>query len=174
MKIQKMNPGPLHLRMAAPGTISAKIEDNTLTGIAVPYGKMSAVLRDKSRPYREIVEPGSLKWDERTVMYTQHDHRGIPLARVGSNTLRFSESAEGLRFSASLPESRVDVREALERGDLDGSVSIGFVVDKQEWSNYGKSSVRRVTRGHLIELSIVANGAYSQAAGTFNGGGTNG
>ena len=62
-----------------------------------------------------------------------------------------------------LPDARDDVREALSRGDFDGSVSIGFIVDEDEYQHYEKGSIRTVTRGHLVELSIVTRGAYASA-----------
>ena len=46
----------------------------------------------------------------------------------------------------------------MSRGDFDRSVSIGFIVDEDEYQHYEKGSIRTVTRGHLVELSIVTRG----------------
>ena len=135
----------------------------SVRGTAVPYGTLSAMLNDKARPYREKIKRGALTWDDSTVLLVQHDQQGIPLARVGAGTLSFTETAGGLQFEATLPDARDDVREALSRGDFDGSVSIGFIVDEDEYQHYEKGSVRTVTRGHLVELSIVTRGAYASA-----------
>ena len=149
---------------------------NILEGVAVPYDRLSYPIMDEgTRPFRERIRAGALRFDGSTVMHVQHDRTGVPLARVGAGTLTLEESADGLRFRASLPESRMDVLEALERGDLDGSVSIGFIVDDDEWTHTETNSLREVTSGRLIEVSIVTAGAYGGAVGTFsNGGKTNG
>ena len=94
-----------------------------------------------------------------------HDMNSVPLASVRAGTLRFREEPEGLAFSVDLPESRADIREALERGDLDGSVSIGFIASEDEWQNRTNPSVRTVRRAQLVELSIVTAGAYPGATG---------
>lgn len=148
-----------HRRMTTAATSYPK----TIRGQAVPYGTLSAMLNDRARPYREKIDRGALTWDDATVLLVQHDQQGIPLARVGAGTLSFTETAGGLQFEATLPENRDDVREALERGDFDGSVSIGFIVDEDEYQHYEKGSIRTVTSGRLVELSIVTRGAYAAA-----------
>ena len=151
----------------APGRLMATSEGVRFEGIAVPYNSTSVTLRDRRRPYKERIHPGALKWDGSTVLLTQHDQRGIPLARVSAGTLRFTESSEGLRFEADLPESRSDIREALRRGDLDGSVSIGFVCHDDDWVHGNTTSLRTVRRADLIECSIVTAGAYPAASGNY-------
>jgi HK97 family phage prohead protease len=162
-------------RMAAAGQLTTT-SPNSIEGIAVPYGRYSHVITNEApRPFRERIRPRALAWDERTVMHVQHDRSGVPLARVGAGTMRLEEDSEGLRFHASLPAGRSDVIEALQRGDLDGSVSIGFIVEDDEWSHYEKQSLREVTKGRLVEVSLVTAGAYPGARGTYIPGGmTNG
>ncbi len=137
------------------------------SGTAVPYNTMSSMLYDKPRPYRERIEPGSVRWNDSTVLMSQHDQRGIPLARVSSGTLKFWEEQDGLKFSALLPESRSDIQEALERGDLDGSVSIGFICHKDKWQHTRSASVRTVHDAEMVELSLVVSGAYGSASGSM-------
>ena len=149
------------------GRLMATSEGVRFEGMAVPYNQTSVTLRDRRRPYKERIAPGALRWDERTVMLTQHDQQSIPLARVGSGTLRFAESAEGLTFDCDLPESRYDIREALERGDLDGSVSIGFVCNDDDWVHGKSTSLRTVRNADLVELSICTAGAYPAASGNL-------
>jgi phage head maturation protease len=90
---------------------------------------------------------------------------------VGAGTLSFRETPEGLEFTAKLPDSRPDIREAFERGDLDGSVSIGFYVepDGDRWTHGKKSSMREVTSGHIVEVSAVVQGAYRGAVANYGG-----
>jgi HK97 family phage prohead protease len=146
--------------------------DNSVTGIAVPYGQLSHPIQGAGRSFREKVKPGALTYDDNTVLLTQHDQRGVPLARVGAGTLSFRETKQGLEFTATLPESRADLREALERGDMSGAVSIGFYVeeDGDRWTHANKQSLREVTQGHLVELSLVSPaGAYPGARITHGG-----
>lgn len=146
--------------------------DNSVTGIAVPYGQLSHPIQGAGRSFREKVKPGALTYDENTVLLTQHDQRGVPLARVGAGTLSFRETKQGLEFTATLPESRADLREALKRGDMSGAVSIGFYVedDGDRWTHANKQSLREVTQGHLVELSLVSPaGAYPGARITHGG-----
>ncbi len=144
-------------------------ETRTVRGIAVPYNEASHPIEGAARSFREVMSPGALSYDDATVMLVQHDQDGIPLARVGSGTLRFRESSKGLEFEADLPDSRYDLHEALQRGDLDGSVSVGMYVDEDEWTHGSESSMRKVTRGRLIELSLVTAGAYQGARGEYGG-----
>lgn len=149
------------------GTMTASDTGVCFRGTAVPYDSLSVTLRDRRRPYKERIQPGALRWDGNTVLHLQHDHSGIPLARVSSGTLRFSETPAGLTFEADLPECRSDLREALRRGDLDGSVSIGFRCDDDSWQHGKSTSLRTVRSAELVELSIVTAGAYKGARGDY-------
>ena len=144
---------------------TSQSDDLQISGTAVPFDKLSHPIEgERGRAFREKIEPGALTWDDRTVLLVQHDQRGIPLARIGSGTMTMENGPDGVRFRATLPQSRSDVREALERGDLSGDVSIGFIVEDDRWLHGKTGSVRTVTSGHVVELSIVANGAYPDAA----------
>tara|TARA_R110000751_G_scaffold34950_1_gene86325 strand:+ start:100 stop:564 length:465 start_codon:yes stop_codon:yes gene_type:complete len=140
------------------------VEGRKISGIAVPYNKTSHLIRDRARPYRERFLKGALKIDDNVALYISHDHRSIPLARVGAGTLSFTETEEGLMFEAILPENRTDVIEAVARGDI-GGVSIGFNKIKDKWTHRRNNSPsdRVVEEAVLLELSLVAAGAYPDA-----------
>ncbi len=143
----------------------AVVDGNTVSGIAVPYNSSSVLLRDRPRPYRERFAPGAFPdIGEHVALFVGHDHRSLPLARVGAGTLSFSESDEGLRFTATLPDSRADVLEAISRGDI-GGVSIGFNSDDDDWTHRrgNMPSDRVVKKASLYELSLVTAGAYPKA-----------
>lgn len=144
-------------------------EGATLSGIAVPYDEASRMIYDRARPYRERFNRGALRIGDGVSLLYGHDPAGIPLARVGAGTLRFNESDEGLRFEADIPNARADLAEALERKDLDGSVSIGFVTRKDSWQNKTNPALRTVQEAVLMELSIVPAGAYSSARADLKG-----
>lgn len=149
-------------------SIETAVDGNTLSGIAVPYGESSRVLYDRPRPYRERFERNALAVGDSVSLLIGHDPSNIPLGRVGAGTLRFSDSPEGLRFEADLPASRADVITALGRGDLDGSVSIGFISQRDSWGNKTNPALRTVQAATLLELSIVPAGAYEKAKGNLN------
>jgi hypothetical protein len=143
----------------------ASVDGNAITGIAVPYNSSSVLLNDRPRPYRERFAPGSFpNIGDHVSLFVGHDHRSLPLARVGAGTLSFEESPEGLRFKATLPESRADVLEAVSRGDI-GGVSIGFNSIEDDWQHRSNKmpSDRIVSQASLFELSLVASGAYPAA-----------
>ena len=87
---------------------------------------------------------------------------GSALARWRSH-----ETKDGLEFTATLPEARADIREALERGDLSGAVSIGFYIEDggDRWTHTKSQSMREVTQGHLSERIVAwyLQAAYSRA-----------
>ena len=144
-------------------------ENRTISGVAVPYRSPSKLLNDRPRAYREEFRQGAFQdIDENVALYLQHDHKGLPLARVGAGTITFSESERGLLFSATLPDSRPDIAEAVARGDIAG-VSIGFQAVTDDWNHRAAAmpSTRIVTKARLFELSLVANPAYPGA--TING-----
>ena len=103
-----------------------QVKGTSISGVAVPYNSSSQLLNDRPRAYRESFRQGSFPHiGSNVALYLQHDHKGLPLARTGAGTMSFSESPDGLRFEATLPESRPDIAEAVARGDIAG-VSIGF------------------------------------------------
>jgi HK97 family phage prohead protease len=145
--------------MMPAGTLTKR----TLEGLAVPYRSLSVVLRDRPRAYREKIEPRAMQIDDSVSMFIQHNPGDVPLGRTGAGTLRFEERDSGLEFACDLPESRQDVIEALERGDFDGSVSVGFIVaeDGDTWQHRRSGpSVRTVRAARLVELSLVTSSAY--------------
>jgi HK97 family phage prohead protease len=145
--------------MMPAGTLTKR----TLEGLAVPYRSLSVVLRDRPRAYREKIEPRAMQIDDSVSMFIQHNPGDVPLGRTGAGTLRFEEKDSGLEFACDLPESRQDVIEALERGDFDGSVSVGFIVaeDGDTWQHRRSGpSVRTVRAARLVELSLVTSSAY--------------
>ena len=77
---------------------------NILEGVAVPYDRLSYPIMDEgTRPFRERIRAGALRFDGSTVMHVQHDRTGVPLARVGAGTLTLEESSDGLRFRGPAP-----------------------------------------------------------------------
>ena len=96
-----------------------------------------AAVFDKWSPdyggFREIIRPGAFKAtlaarSSDVVGLFNHDPNFV-LGRERSGTMELEEDAKGLRFTVRPPESRSDVIEAVERGDVRGA-SFSFTVRK--------------------------------------------
>ena len=87
---------------------------------------------------------------------------GLPLARTKSGTLKLSEDSRGLLVEASLDPLDPDamlLRRKLQRGDLDGQMSLSFMKVRDEYNaDYSARSVieAELNRG---DVSIVTQGA---------------
>jgi HK97 family phage major capsid protein len=80
----------------------------------------------------------------------------VPIGRH-PGTLRLEQRSDGLAWSVELPESRADVREAVERGDLCAG-SWRMVVGRDEW----RGDVRHIHEvRELRDVSVVSSPAYA-------------
>lgn len=92
------------------------------------------------------------------------DHNPIMiLGRTSSGTLRLAIDDIGLLYDVDVPESRADVYELVQRGDVRQS-SFAFITIDDTWdkteSNY---PLRTLISGTLVDVSPVANPAYPDA-----------
>lgn len=143
------------------------VDGRTLTGIAAVYGQRSRELREGGRTFTEVISRGAFgDLHGRDVkLYYNHDS-SMPLARTRSGTLELRDTAEGLAYTATMPDtSRAnDVLELLRRGDLSGEMSFGFIVRRDEWN--ARKTERTVHEATLIEISMVVDAAYPQTTTT--------
>jgi len=150
------------------GTLEQRIDGRTLSGVAAVYGAQSRELHENGRTFTERIAPGafgdSVRGDIK-LLYN-HDPR-MPLARSRSNTLKLEDRADGLHYSATLPETTLgnDVRELMQRGDLSGEMSFGFYVTKDSWN--ARRSERTVEKATLVEISVVVDAAYPQTSSSL-------
>ena len=146
------------------------MDGRTLAGYAAVYGQDSREIVEGGRRFIERIAPGafneSLAAGADVKLYYNHD-ASMPLARTRSGTLTLKSDRNGLAFSASLPETTLgnDVRALIERGDLSGEMSFGFIVTEDSW-NKDRSS-RLVKRAQLLEVSIVQDAAYPQTSSSL-------
>jgi len=84
----------------------------------------------------------------------------MPLARTNNGSLKLTNDPAGLYFEAELPDTTLanDIKELLNRGTLDGSMSFGFNATDIRWSKDGKT--RSIHQGKLFEISLVVDPAY--------------
>jgi len=149
--VTRPQPGTVEQRTApdAPALIDGK----RLHGL-IPYGVESRDLGG----FREVIEPGALAGAKLDDLIATVDHIGIPIGRFPT-TLDVEDRADGLHWSVSLPESRADLREAIERGDLRAG-SWRMVVKRDTW----EGDVRRIREiAELRDVSIVSAPAYPTA-----------
>jgi HK97 family phage major capsid protein len=129
------------------------IEGRRLRGL-IPYGTESRDLGG----WCEVMAAGCLREANLDELICTVDHAGVPLARFPT-TLDVEDRDDGLHWSLELPESRADIREAVERGDL-RSTSWRMVVARERW----EGNVRHVEQVRdLRDVAVVVNPAYAQA-----------
>ena len=149
--ITRPTPGAVEQRTAPETTIDGR----RLRGI-VPYSTESKDLGG----WREIIQPGALAGAKLDDLIATVDHVGIPIGRFPT-TLDVEDRSDGLHWSVSLPESRSDLREAIERGDLRaGSWRMIVAPGGDQW----QGDVRHIHEiAELRDVSIVSSPAYPQA-----------
>lgn len=148
---QRDRPAAGDLEQRAAPTAAPTLEGRRLRGL-IPYRVESRDLGG----WREIIEPGALRGARMDDLVATVDHGGVPIGRH-PGTLTLEDRADGLAWSLELPESRSDVREAVERGDLCAG-SWRMVVARDEW----RGNVRHVHEvAELRDVSVVSNPAYA-------------
>jgi len=129
----------------------------------------AAVFNVKSHDlgFREIIRPGAFA----TAVTTDDvrflvNHRGLPLARTRSGTLKLTEDTKGLAFRASLDPTDPDVARLIpkvKRGDL-SEMSFAFAIKDREtderWYREGNEMIRSIAKVTLYDVSAVSFPAY--------------
>jgi len=93
----------------------------------------------------------------------EHDSNFL-LGTVRSGTLQLSLDGTGLNYVVALPESRSDILELVERGDL-GSSSFAFQTHEDQWGiTDGGVALRTLVSGKLIDVAPVSSPAYSDTS----------
>jgi HK97 family phage prohead protease len=92
----------------------------------------------------------------------EHDPRYI-LASTRAHTLELRTDRHGLYYSAELPESRRDIYESVDRGDVAGS-SFSFAAFDDEWDWVDGETRRTLLSGKLIDVGPTSQPAYEDAS----------
>lgn len=134
----------------------ATVEGRTLSGVAAPFGSETRIA-----DFREVIAPGAfartLAENRDILALVDHDASRV-LGRTRSGSLSLTETADGLEYRLSLPDTTTgnDLRALAQRGDL-GGVSMGFVATRDSWDG----ELRTLHEVELHEISIVqAHAAY--------------
>lgn len=131
----------------------------------------AAVFDSESRDlgnFTEVIKPGAfnraLDENQDVRAFVDHDASKI-LGRTKAGTLELSQDATGLRVEITPPDTTVgrDTVESVRRGDLD-SMSFGFVVRDDDWSEVEGRAIREIRDLDLHEVSLVSFPAYEETS----------
>jgi len=136
----------LELRFAS----GSSVDGRSLYGVAAPFNAETRIA-----DFRERIAPGaftrSLSAGTDVLALADHDPARV-LGRTSTGTLQLRETAEGLEYRLTLPDTTTgnDLRALAARGDL-GGVSFGFNVVRDSW----EGDLRTLHDVELHEVSIV-------------------
>jgi len=86
------------------------------------------------------------------------DHE-ILLGTTQAKTLRLDIDSSGLNYEVDVPQTREDVIELVDRGDVAHS-SIAFQTYEDDWTTDSGQTVRTLLSGRLIDVAPVSQPAY--------------
>lgn len=115
-------------------------------------------------PFKEIVRQGafaeSIQKDDIRALFN-HDPNYV-LGRNKAGTLELLEDDVGLRVRILPPDTSWarDLQTSIDRGDI-SQMSIGFVVEEDEWSTANGIDTRELKRVQLFDVSPVTYPAYT-------------
>ena len=115
-------------------------------------------------PFKEKVSRGafieSVKKDDIRALFN-HDPNYV-LGRNLAGTLELEEDEIGLRVKITPPDTSWarDITTSIRRGDI-SQMSIGFIVEKDEWSTENGMDTRDLKKVRLFDVSPVTFPAYS-------------
>lgn len=115
-------------------------------------------------PFKEIVRQGafaeSIQKDDILALFN-HDPNYV-LGRNKAGTLELTEDEVGLCVRILPPDTgwARDLQTSIDRGDI-SQMSIGFVVEEDEWSTANGIDTRELKRVQLFDVSPVTYPAYT-------------
>ncbi len=140
-------------------TLRAAADGLKITGLAIPYNKLSIDMGG----FREVYTPGcfagSLNDGDLRVCFSHNV--AYVLGRKSAGTATFWEDSAGVHFEADPPDTSWanDLLTSMDRGDID-QASAAFFIQQHRWEQRSGERVRVVEKGALMECSVVAFAAY--------------
>lgn len=154
--------------------ISLRSKDNAdvVVGYASVFNSRSNLIAENGKVFIEIIREGAFDFalqrkDLNVLGVLNHDRKQM-LARTKSGTLSLSVDSRGLKYSFNLPNTTLgrDVREMLDRGDIDSS-SFKYSVRPKDvkWSRDEDGTlIREITKvERLFDVSLVIDPAFNAA-----------
>lgn len=135
---------------------TVQVSDKRIRGV-VPYNTLS---RDMGG-WREKISPNAFAQTDFSELRAVIDHKGVPLATY-PRTLELENRSDGLAWSIDPPQSRADVIEAVQRGDM-STGSWRMKVSRDSWQGETRT-VEAIS--HLYDVTLVGADlpAYPAAA----------
>lgn len=161
----------LLIRRALASEVSG--EGKLLRGL-IPYNSPTRVT-EMRRTFIEVIRPGAFARSlagkgqvmNGEVISTFNHNPDRMLGRTSSGTLRLSDSPRGLVYEVDLPDSAVDVKELLARGDLRGS---SFMAPNATIRDRWKGSERELLDVDLFEVGPVVMPIYPTSEASVRSG----
>lgn len=135
----------------------------TIYGYGAVFDKPSSVLEARGiGEFTEFVDKRAFDAvldDQMTMILFNHDPNMI-LGRTGAGTARMTIDSTGLMYEVTPPDSRRDILESIERGDIVGS-SFSFDVEEEKWRNGSERPERSLMKiKRIYDLGPVSFPAY--------------
>lgn len=153
---RRFTPGRVELRAGS--------EKRTFGGYAAKFNAQSKNLGG----FIERIDPGFFAksrgdgWPDVIARYNHDDNMLLGTANAG--TLRLSTDDVGLIYEVDPPQSRQDVYELVERGDV-GKSSFAFQMFEDDWSQSDQGfPMRTLLTGKLIDVAPVNVPAYDDTS----------
>lgn len=155
---RRFTPVPVQVRTADGG--------RKVGGYAAMFDKLSRNLGG----FVEVVTPSFFNhtrangWPDVICRYNHDDN--MLLGTTGGNTLRLWTDETGLMYEVDPPNSRADIVELIERGDVRKS-SFAFRIDVNgdEWTLTDQDyPLRKLVSGHLVDVAPVNMPAYDNTS----------
>lgn len=150
-------------RRFTPGLVevrAAGASSRTIGGYAAKFNKLSRNLGG----FVERIDPGFFAksegdgWPEAMARYNHDDN--MLLGTTSAKTLRLSTDGTGLDYEVDCPETRGDVYELVQRGDVSRS-SFAFYTFEDDWSMTDQDfPMRTLLSGQLVDVAPVNTPAY--------------
>lgn len=144
--------------------IRAGSERRTIGGYAAKFNTESQNLGG----FREQIAPGFFNdsrardWPGVVARYNHDDN--MLLGTTGAGTLRLSIDNIGLQYEVDPPQSRSDVFELVERGDVRQS-SFAFIAFEDDWASTDDGfPMRTLVSGRLMDVAPVNTPAYEDTS----------
>lgn len=140
--------------------VRAAGETRTIGGYAAKFNTLSRNLGG----FVERIDPGFFSksegdgWPEAMARYNHDD--GFLLGTTEGGTLRLAVDGTGLDYSVDVPQTRGDVYELVQRGDVRRS-SFAFYTFEDDWGMTEQGfPVRTLLSGQLVDVAPVNTPAY--------------
>src|SRR5690242_17189053 len=149
---------------SVPVEIRAASDKPTVGGYAAKFDRMSQNLGG----FKERIVAGAVNrsrsdaWPGVVARYNHDDN--MLLGTTGAATLRLGVDEVGLTYEVDLPQSRADVYELVQRGDVRQS-SFAFIADDEDWAADDTGFPQRtLLQVRLLDVAPVNTPAYTDTS----------